>query len=85
MVKTVLKIDGMMCGMCEAHINDVIRKNVPDAKKVSSSHSKGECSFLCENEPDKEVLSKAIEATGYELTGITSEPYTEKKWGLFGR
>ncbi len=24
MVKTVLKIDGMMCGMCEAHINDVM-------------------------------------------------------------
>lgn len=24
MVKTVLKIDGMMCGMCEAHMNDLI-------------------------------------------------------------
>ena len=23
MVKTILKIDGMMCGMCEAHINDL--------------------------------------------------------------
>ena len=26
MVKTVLKIDGMMCGMCEAHMNDLIRR-----------------------------------------------------------
>ena len=25
MTKTVLKIDGMMCGMCEAHVNDAIR------------------------------------------------------------
>lgn len=26
MIKTILKIDGMMCGMCESHMNDVIRK-----------------------------------------------------------
>jgi hypothetical protein len=24
MIKTTLKIDGMMCGMCESHMNDVI-------------------------------------------------------------
>ena len=28
MIKTTLKIDGMMCGMCESHMNDVIRKNL---------------------------------------------------------
>ena len=47
MLKTTLKIDGMMCSMCEAHIQEVIRKSVPGAKKVSASHSKGEASFLC--------------------------------------
>ena len=26
MTKTTLSIDGMMCSMCEAHINDAIRK-----------------------------------------------------------
>ena len=26
MIKTTLKIDGMMCGMCEAHMNDVISR-----------------------------------------------------------
>lgn len=25
MVKITLKIDGMSCGMCEAHINDAVR------------------------------------------------------------
>ena len=39
MIKTTLKIDGMMCGMCESHINDVIRRVVPDAQKVKSSHT----------------------------------------------
>ena len=28
MIKTTLKIDGMMCGMCEAHMNDLIRKDI---------------------------------------------------------
>ena len=26
MVKTTLKIDGMMCSMCEAHMNDLVRQ-----------------------------------------------------------
>ena len=39
MVKTTIRIDGMMCGMCEAHMNDAIRRVVPDAKKVKSSHT----------------------------------------------
>lgn len=25
MIKTTLRIGGMMCGMCEAHVNDAIR------------------------------------------------------------
>ena len=51
MKKTTLKIDGMMCGMCEAHINDAIRAAFP-IKKISSSHSKGECVIISEDELD---------------------------------
>lgn len=29
MVETILRVDGMMCGMCESHINDVVRKTAP--------------------------------------------------------
>lgn len=83
MNKVTLKIDGMMCGMCEAHINDVIRKNMPDAKKVSSSFKKGESTFLYEGTIDEEKLKEAIRETGYELKEISSEPY-QKKWSLFG-
>ena len=28
MVQTTLKVDGMMCGMCESHVNEVDRKSV---------------------------------------------------------
>ncbi len=83
MIKTTLKIDGMMCSMCEAHINDVIRKTVPGAKKVSASHSKGEASFLTEEAVDEVLLKEAVAATGYECLDVSSEPYEKK--GLFGR
>ena len=83
MIKTVLKIDGMMCGMCEARVADAIRKAVPAAKKVTASRSKGEASFLTEEAVDAGALKTAIDATGYTCLGITSAPYEKK--GLFGR
>lgn len=79
MYKMTLKIDGMMCGMCEAHINDVIRKNVKDAKKVSSSHAKGISTFESETLPDEDVLRNAIANTGYELKDVSVEEVQKKK------
>ena len=83
MKKITVKIDGMMCGMCEAHICDTIRRAFPDAKKVSASRKSGEDAFLSENDIDEEALKKAIAETGYTLVSVTSEEY--KKRGLFGR
>ncbi len=83
MVKTTLHIEGMMCGMCEAHICDAIRKAVPTAKKVSAFRSKGEASFLTEDAVDAERLKAAIDSTGYTCLGVDSAPY--EKRGLFGR
>ena len=82
MYKTTAKIEGMMCGMCEAHIADVIRKTVADAKKVSASRRKGEATFLSEEAPSEEMLKRAIADTGYTCLSVESEPY--KKKGLFG-
>ncbi|MCR4689621.1 MAG: cation transporter [Saccharofermentans sp.] len=82
MIKTTLKIDGMMCGMCEAHICDTIRKAVPSAKKVSASKSKKQATFLTEDAIDADAIKKAIDATGYECLGVESEPYVKK--GIFG-
>ena len=52
MTKITVKIDGMMCGMCESHINDAIRKAFP-VKKVTSSHSKGETIIISEQDVDE--------------------------------
>ena len=82
MNKITVKIDGMMCGMCEAHICDTIRKAFPDAKKVKASQTRKEASFLTEYPGDTAKLEKAITDTGYTFLSVKSEPY--KKRGLFG-
>lgn len=41
MYQITLNIDGMMCAMCESHVNDAVRNAFP-VKKVTSSHSRGE-------------------------------------------
>ncbi len=73
MKKVTLKIDGMVCGMCEAHICDTIRRAVPDAKKVRASRKRGEASFMAENVPDAVALERAIGETGYTLVSIEKE------------
>ena len=83
MIKTTLKIEGMMCGMCEAHICDAIRKTIPSAKKVEASRKKKEASFLTEDPVDAENLKAAIDATGYSCLSLDSALYEKK--GLFGK
>ena len=82
MVKTTLKIDGMMCGMCESHINDAIR-NAFTIKKVSSSHTKGETIIISNDALDEEKIKEVISKTGYELKSFENAHY-EKKGGILG-
>ena len=84
MVKTVLKIDGMMCGMCEAHMNDLIRKNFK-VKKVTSSAKDGETVIISDVELDIPWAKKEIKDIGYELISYTSEPYEKKGFFHFGK
>lgn len=84
MIKTTLKIDGMMCAMCESHINDTIRKDF-HVKKVSSSHTKGITEIISEAELDENALSESIGKTGYKVLAYSAEPYEKKKFSLFGR
>jgi copper chaperone CopZ len=80
MNKYTMKIDGMACAMCEAHIKEVIRKAIPSAKKLAASHTKGEASFLTEEAVDEGRLREAIAATGYTCMAISSELFHKKGW-----
>ena len=57
MIMTTAKIDGMMCSMCESHVNDMIRKNFK-VRKVTSSHRKNEAYIVSEEPLTKEQLDK---------------------------
>lgn len=82
MIKTTVGIDGMMCGMCESHVNDAIRKSF-DVKKVSSSHSKRKTEIISEEAIDEDKLRAVIDETGYTVLSVDSEPYKKKGFGFF--
>ena len=65
MEKIVVKVDGMQCGMCEAHVNEAVRAAFP-VKKVTSSHAKGETVILTEQDIDDAKLKERYEALGEE-------------------
>lgn len=84
MVKITLQIEGMACGMCEAHINNAIRSAFK-IKKVDSSHSKGITHIISEQAIDENKLKLVIDQTGYRLLNIKTEPYIKKGFGIFGK
>lgn len=84
MQKITLEIDGMMCGMCESHMNDLIRQKF-NVKKVSSSHSKGTTEIISEESLDEDKLREEITGIGYTLKAVNTEEYVKKGFSLFGR
>ena len=80
MVKITVDIEGMTCGMCEAHINETVR-NAFQVKKVTSSHTKKQTVIITEKDIPEQELKDAIAKTGYEVVSVSSEPYEKK--GLF--
>ena len=82
MIQYTIAVEGMACSMCEAHINDAVRKAFP-VKKVTSSRSKKKTTVLSDTELDEDALRADISATGYEVGEIRKEPWAKK--GLFGR
>ena len=71
MWKYTVRVTGMMCGMCESHVNDAVRRAFPVT------------TVIAETELDEAALREAIRATGYDAGEIRKEPWGKK--GLFGR
>ena len=84
MVKTTIKINGIMCNNCVAHINETI-KNEFDINKVTTSKDSGTSEVISDNELSKEKLREVISREGYEVTEVTSEPYEKKRLFGFGK
>ena len=80
MVKITLAIEGMACGMCEAHINEAVR-NAFQVKKVTSSHTKKQTVNIAEKDIPEQELKNVIVKAGYDVVSVSSELYEKK--GLF--
>jgi copper chaperone CopZ len=85
MIQTTIGIDGMMCSMCEAHVNDAIRRGF-DVKSVRSDRKRKRCVVVSEEPLDEARVAEVIAQTGYELLSLDSEPYRKRGLrGLFSR
>ena len=82
MIKINIKVEGMMCGICETHINDAVRR-ISEVKKVSSSHSDKETVIIAENDIPDDKIRAVIGALGYGVMGIERSAYEKKKFSLF--
>jgi copper chaperone CopZ len=77
MVEITVGIEGMACGMCEAHINEAVRKAFK-VKKVSSSHTKKRTVIIAEQDIPEQELKEVIAKTGYDFVSVSSKPYEKK-------
>lgn len=67
MLKITLEVEGMRCGMCETHVNDVVRR-VEGVKKVASSHAKGRTEVIAEDSVNTALIKERSQsrATAWE-------------------
>ena len=82
MIKTIVKIEGMMCAMCEAHMTNAIKSEF-NVKKVASSHEKNITVILSDAELDPKKLEETVVGAGYKFISASSAPYKKKILGLF--
>ena len=78
MIKTLIGIEGMSCGMCEAHINDVIRRNF-NVESVKSSRKKKVTEVVSKESLDYDIIRNKIGETGYEVTSISEENFVKRE------
>lgn len=65
-MKKTLKIEGMMCGHCEATVRACLEE-LPEVSEAVVSHEKGTAELILNAEIADETLKKAVEAKGYTV------------------
>ncbi len=80
MNRYIIGIDGMMCGMCEMHVEQKIKESFR-LKKAKASHITNKLTVIAEGEFSKEDFEKALAPTGYRITSFNKE---QAEKSLFG-
>ena len=68
-MKKTLKIEGMMCGHCEAHVTKALMA-IDGVTEVKASHETNTAVVTMEKEIPEEILKKAVEDCDYTYQGM---------------
>ena len=68
-MKKTLKVEGMMCGHCEARVKKALEA-LPEVNEAVVSHEAGTAIVALNAEVADDVLKNAVEAQDYKVTGI---------------
>ena len=68
-MEKTLKIEGMMCGHCEARVNKALEA-LPEVELAEVSHEAGTAVVTLKSAVSDDVLKKAVEDQDYTVTGI---------------
>ena len=68
-MKKTLKVEGMMCGHCEARVKKALEA-LPEVDEAIVSHEAGTAIVTLNAEVADDVLKNAVEAQDYKVTGI---------------
>ena len=68
-MEKIMKIDGMMCGHCEARVKKVLEK-LPQVDEAVVSHVEGTAVVKLNAEIDNEVLRQVIEDQDYTVLSV---------------
>ena len=80
MNKYILGIDGMMCGMCEMHVEATIKDHFV-VKKAKASHVTNKLTVFTDADLMEVDFKEVLDPTGYRITSFSKE---EAKKTIFG-
>ena len=69
LMEKTMKIEGMMCGHCEATVKKTL-ESIEGVESAEVSHEKGTAVVICSSELENEVLRQAVEEQDYRVTAI---------------
>ena len=68
-MEKTMKIEGMMCGHCEARVKKALEA-LPQVESASVSHESGTAVVTLKEAVDNSVLTKAVEDQDYKVVSV---------------
>lgn len=68
-MEVTMKIEGMMCGHCEAAVRKALEA-LPTVESAEVSHEKGTAVVTLTEAADTELLKKTVEELDYKVTSV---------------